>query len=139
MKEQMIGVYHKVMRRENFEKAALDLVKLLAETQRKVPGRPRALYLDIDGHRNKEGGFDDDMMELQQEFAMGFLMEFFTEMNLPLGKVINQRPQNNDVPEQLEIIGPQKSRRQSATRCRSFTSKITAIPNSFPKRTSMDS
>ncbi len=110
MKEQMISVYHRVMKRENFEKAAMDLVKLLAETQRKVPDRPRALYLDIDGHRNEEGGFDDDMMELQQEFAMGFLMEFFTEMNLPLGKVINQRPQNNDVPEQLEIIGSQKSR-----------------------------
>lgn len=56
-------IYHRVMRNENFEKAANDLYDLLIETQKKYPDSSRLLYLDIDGHRNSNGGFDKDMLE----------------------------------------------------------------------------
>lgn len=51
----MIAIYHRVYRRENFEVAAKDLLELVYATQEKAPDEPRALYLDIIGHRNKEG------------------------------------------------------------------------------------
>ena len=69
----MIALYHRVMRRENFEKAAKDLFDLLKGAQIQSPNCPRALFVDIDGHRNDQGGFDNDMYELQKEFGMGFL------------------------------------------------------------------
>ena len=104
MKElENIALYHRVMRRENFEKAAQDLFKLLVDAQKKVPNKPRTLYLDIDGHRNAEGGFDEDMLELQKEFCLGFLFPYFTEIHLPLIDVKNSEEQSNDVPEKLEI------------------------------------
>ena len=67
--KKMIALYHRVYRRENFEKAAKDLVELIYMAQEKAPNIPRALYVDIDGHRNKVGGYDADMQELQTEFG----------------------------------------------------------------------
>lgn len=55
------------MRNENFEKAANDLYDLLIETQKKYPDSSRLLYLDIDGHRNSNGGFDKDMLKYKRE------------------------------------------------------------------------
>lgn len=66
-------IYHRVMKRENFEKAANDIYDLLVEAQKKYPDSPRVLYLDIDSHRNSENGFDKDMMELQKDFYCNFL------------------------------------------------------------------
>lgn len=97
-------IYHRVMKRENFEKAANDIYDLLVETQTKYPDSPRVLYLDIDSHRNSENGFDKDMMELQKDFCIGFLLQFFEEINLPLGKFKNRNLQNNNIPERLEIV-----------------------------------
>lgn len=106
MKENMqpVAIYHRVMRRENFETAAKDLIGLLAEAQKTQPDRPRKLYLDIDGHRNEAGGFDADMLELQKEFGIGFLLQYFTEVHFPLGTIANQGEQNNDVPDHFEIF-----------------------------------
>lgn len=106
MKENMqpVAIYHRVMRRENFETAAKDLIGLLAEAQKTQPDRPRKLYLDIDGHRNEAGGFDADMLELQKEFGIEFLLQYFTEVHFPLGTIANQGEQNNDVPDHFEIF-----------------------------------
>lgn len=97
-------IYHRVMKRENFEKAANDIYDLFVEAQKKYPDSPRVLYLDIDSHRNSENGFDKDMMELQKDFCLGFLLQFFEEINLPLGKFKNCNSQNNNIPERLEIV-----------------------------------
>lgn len=106
MKEKQVALYHRVMRRENFEKAAKDLVDLLVLAQKKSPGKPRTLYVDIDGHRNAKGGFDQDMLELQKEFGLGFLLPFFTEVHFPLISVKNPNKQDNDVPDKLHIFNP---------------------------------
>lgn len=90
------------MRRENFEAAAKDLFRLLAETQKTHPDKARVLYLDIDGHRNEAGGFDADMLELQKDFCIGFLLPYFTEIHMPLGSFGNAKGQENQVPDQFE-------------------------------------
>ena len=106
--ENVKCIYHRVMRNENFEKAANDLYDLLIETQKKYPDSPRILYLDIDGHCNSNGVFDKDMLELQKEFCTDFLLQFFEEINTPLGKIKNCNSQNNNLPERLEIKDNEK-------------------------------
>ena len=104
MTRQRIAIYHRVMKRENFEVAAKDLFRLLVNAQKQSPDQPRVLYVDIDGHRDKAGGFDNDMFELQAQFGMGFLAQYFEEV--PLYSIKNPKQQNNDIPERLEIITP---------------------------------
>lgn len=92
------------MRRENFEKAATDLFKLLKAAQTQSPNVDRILYVDIDDHKNAEGGFDSDMFELQKDFGVGFLGKYFTEIHFPLIDLINPKPQCNDIPDELEFF-----------------------------------
>ena len=113
MKEKGIAIYHRVMRRENFEKAAQDLLMLTAEAQKKAPGKPRVLYVDIDGHRNPAGGFDEDMLELQKDFGIGFLLQYCKEVHFPLASVVNSGVQNNDVPDKLQILCAKNRRDRS--------------------------
>ena len=100
MTRQRIAIYHRVMKRENFEVAAKDLFRLLVNAQKQSPDQPRVL------HRNKAGGFDNDMFELQAQFGMGFLAQYFEEVHFPLYSIKNPKQQNNDIPERLEIITP---------------------------------
>ena len=48
-------------------KAAKDLVSLVYAAEKKEPGKPRTLYLDIDGHRNAQGRFDADMRSSKRD------------------------------------------------------------------------
>lgn len=102
-----IALYHRIMRRENFEKAAKDLFGLLKSAQVKCPNMDRILYVDIDGHKNSKGGYDRDMFELQRDFGIGFLGKFFTEVHFPLIDFENPKPQCNDIPAKLEIFSPE--------------------------------
>ena len=65
MDQAGVALYHRVMRRENFEKAAKDLVSLVYAAEKKEPGKPRTLYLD--GHRNAQGRFDADMRSSKRD------------------------------------------------------------------------
>ena len=67
MDQAGVALYHRVMRRENFAKAAKDLVSLVYAAEKKEPGKPRTLYLDIDGHRNAQGRFDADMRSSKRD------------------------------------------------------------------------
>ena len=67
MEKAGVALYHRVLRRENFEKAAKDLVSLVYAAEKKDPGKPRILYLDIDGHRNAQGRFDADMRSSKRD------------------------------------------------------------------------
>ena len=94
---------HVVYAHEGFEESAQILFKLIQEAQQKRPGMKRKLYLDIEGHRNSEGRFDTDMSELQQEFLMGFLSAFLSEIHAPLMSTTNQNVQENDILPELVI------------------------------------
>ena len=102
-----VALYHVVYEYENFDHAAQAIFSILLKAAREFPGKPRYLYLDIDGHRNLLGGFDSDMWELQQEFCIGFLMPWLQELTVPMGmKITNPKRQREDVPERLEINQP---------------------------------
>ena len=47
MDQAGVALYHRVMRRENFEKAAKDLVSLVYAAEKKEPGKPRTCTLTL--------------------------------------------------------------------------------------------
>jgi hypothetical protein len=99
-----VALYHMVYRDEGFEEAATALSEITREAERTHPGQRRVLYLDIEDHRNPQGGYDHDMFELQRDFILGLLMPFLAEAHLPLGgHVINSKPQRGDLPDRLVI------------------------------------
>ena len=91
-----VALYHVVYAQENFEES-------VQRAQRLHPGNKRKLYLDIEGHRNSEGGFDTDMLELQKDFLLGFLSPYLSEIHCPLVSVTNSEPQENDIPPAMII------------------------------------
>ena len=98
-----IAIYHLVYAHEGFEEAAQTLFTLVQAAQRRHPGKKRNLYLDIEGHRQSGGGFDPDMVELQQEFLLGFLSPYLSEIHAPLVRATNTKPQENALPPTLVI------------------------------------
>lgn len=95
-------LYHRVFAKENFEASARMLLKLVNNAQMQYPGQKRTLYVDIEGHRNDQGGFDAYMMTLQKEFCLGFLMKYLSKIQTPLIAVENKN-QSDDVPKDFEI------------------------------------
>jgi hypothetical protein len=102
--ERAAALYHVVYAHEGFEEAATALFGLVRNAEQAQPGKRRVLHLDIEGHRNPQGGYDTEMLELQRDFVLGFLSPFLAEAHLPLlGHVTNPRPQRNDIPDDLVI------------------------------------
>ncbi len=99
-----MAIYHVIRKKEGFEKSANILYMLVKKAQEKCPNGKRMIYLDIEGHRNKKGGFDHDMFELQKHFILDFLMKYISEVSMPLGRFINEKEQINDLPDKLNII-----------------------------------
>jgi len=100
-KGHTVAIYHVIYENEGFEESAQNLFRLVQQAQSLSPGKKRVLYLDIDGHRVKGGGFDADMLELLKEFLLGFLSLFLSEIHSPLGDTTNPIPQKNDIPPKL--------------------------------------
>lgn len=97
-------IYHCVSAHEDFAAAAKTIWELIVAAQKTSPGTPRHLYLDIEGHKNQEGGFDDDMWELQRHFILGTSSRYLKRMYLPLVDVERKKAQRNDLPQQLKIV-----------------------------------
>ena len=97
------ALYHVVYAHEGFEESARALFTLVRRAQAVKPGKRRRLFLDIEGHRNSNGGFDADMLELQKDFLVGFLAPFLSEMHCPLVILKNPRTQDDDIPDELII------------------------------------
>lgn len=107
--DNTISLYHIVGEQDTFEQAAQDLFSLLKEAQTRFPDWPRVLYLDILGHRDEHGRFEPDFVELQQEFLIATMGQFFTALDMPLVSVLNPNPQNNALPDVLRIGPPVES------------------------------
>ena len=99
-----IAIYHYVYRHEDFETTADILFKLIVNAQKRYPNTARHLYLDIEEHLNKNGGYDTDMFELQTHYTLGFLMQYLTSVHMPLGDVENNAVQNNNIPNELIVL-----------------------------------
>lgn len=101
--DNTVSLYHVVQEADDFNKAASDIFNLVKSCQEKYPDWPRVLYLDIAGHLDELGRFEDDMVELQQEFLISALGKFLTALDMPLVSVVNPDAQENDVPDSLAI------------------------------------
>ena len=101
--DNSVSLYHIAEEKDTFEDAAGGLFALLKEAQERFPDWPRILYLDIVGHKDAQGRFDDDFAELQQEFFFACLAPFLTAFDLPMVDALNPNPQRNDVPDRLNI------------------------------------
>jgi len=102
MDKGIIAIYHRVYKREKFEKAAKDIYSLVKSSQMENPNHPRRLYVDIMEHRNPDGSFDDDMFKLHQ-FVIEHLGDYLEEINMPLIHAKNEKGQRNDIPEKIII------------------------------------
>lgn len=98
-----VAIYHIVHSHEGFEESARTLFRLVHRAQVVKPGKRRKLFLDVEGHRTNDGGFDRDMLELQNDFLVGFLAPFLSEVHCPLATLKNRRPQDDDIPDELVI------------------------------------
>ena len=101
--ERAIAIYHRVYEHEGFEQTAQTLFELVQRAEQRFPGRRRRLYIDIDGHRNSQGGFDSEMLEIQTAFLPQVLSRHLCEFSTPLGHSANPKPQDNDIPPALVI------------------------------------
>lgn len=96
-----VAILHLMEAGDDFDDTADILFQLVRQAVREHPGRPRWLYLDIEGHRNSAGGFDADSYEIQKEFAIGFLGRWLTRICTPLVEVVTAGVQHEDLPEHL--------------------------------------
>ena len=105
LRNKKVAIYHVVLENEDFARAAKMLYMTVYMAQQKNPNQPRVLYLDIDGHRNSQGGYDHDIFELPKDFVLGFLFPYLSEVHMPLISVVNDKLQQNEMPEELAIFG----------------------------------
>ena len=106
--DNTVALYHVVAPEDDFETAAQALFDLVRDAQTRFPDWPRVLYLDIEGHTDERHGFDDDFIELQQDFLFATLAPFLTGLDLPLtGPLLNPAPQRNDLPDGLVLRRPE--------------------------------
>jgi hypothetical protein len=103
MKSKSIAIHHRILEKESFEDAAKTLFDLVKHSSTKFPKKPRHLFLEIEGHRNTDGGFDKDMFELQKDFLLGYLGPYLTGINIPLGSFTNKKTQKEDIGEYAEL------------------------------------
>ncbi|MFI1092894.1 HNH endonuclease [Streptomyces sp. NPDC020917] len=101
-----IAIYHDMKVYENFERSALRIFECIKNAEKVSPGAPRYLYIDIQGHRNEAGGYDHDAFELIQDYSLGFLLDYLTEIHTPLYGVRNRSRQRNNMPDVLRIGHP---------------------------------
>ncbi len=104
--DNTVSIYHIVSEEDDFETAAQDIFALMKEAQARFPDWPRVLYLDIQGHVDEQGRFEEDMVELQQEFLIAAMGKFFTALAMPLVSVVNPERQTNELPDELVLQPP---------------------------------
>ena len=102
-RDKAVALYHLVYADEGFEESAQALFRLVQRAQRVQPGKERKLFLDIEGHRDDEGAFDSDMLELQEHFLLGVLARYLSEIHCPLVTARNPNPQDDEIPPLLAI------------------------------------
>lgn len=106
--KKRVAIYHVVYEYENFEQAAQDIFRLLKESKKQANGREILLYLDIDGHLDEYGNFDDEMKLLQEDFILKTIFPFFSEICIPILDVKNRNKPREDIPDKLEIVTKSK-------------------------------
>ena len=105
--DNTVAIYHVVAPSDTFEAATQAVFARIQEAQTRFPDWPRLLYVDIEGHLDELGRFEEDFVEFQQEFAFSCIAPFCTALDLPLtGPLLNPEPQRNDLPDALVLAPP---------------------------------
>ena len=104
--DNTVSLYLIVKETDDFDRAAQEIFHLIGDAQKRYPGWPRVLYLDILGHLDERGRFEPDMVELQQEFLIAALGKYLTAIDMPLVSVVNPALQDNTFPDSLGIQMP---------------------------------
>jgi hypothetical protein len=109
-----IALYHEMRADEDFETTAHHLFQLVRNAARQFPGKPRMLYLDVEGHRNEAGGYDRDALELFRGFVIGYLGQFLTGIPT-IGGYAKNPNQREDIPDCLVVSSdvPKEGREQA--------------------------
>ena len=102
--DNSVAIYHVLGPELTFEEAAYEIFEAVREAQNRYPDWPRIFYLDIVGHASDSHPFDNDFIELQQEFWFSMIAPFLTSFELPLtGPLVNPEVQRNDLPDSVLI------------------------------------
>ena len=105
--DNTVSLYQRVGPETTFDEAAREAFRLVKEAQDKYPNWPRVFYLDIEGHKGDQRGYDADFFEFQQEFWFATIAHFVTAFETPLvGALMNPELQRNDIPDELSINLP---------------------------------
>jgi len=83
---------------------------MLSLAQKQFPNKRRVLYIDVQGHLNSEGGYDQDAFEIISHFVFHVLGPYFSEIHTPRLSTKNSKPQDNEVPDLVEIIPAQNQK-----------------------------
>lgn len=84
-----------ISKKENFEQAATKIYHLIYKMGKRYPQVKRTLIVEIEEHRNSEGGYDKDMFELQYEFLLKCMMPYLHALHIPLLSIENTEEQQN--------------------------------------------
>lgn len=103
--EKGVGLYHEVWLNDTFDHAAKALFRIVRSAEDDYPGVPRLLYVDVHGHRDESGEFDDEIRQLD-EFVRTTLALYVTSYPMLLTGEQGENPQQrNDVPERITVLG----------------------------------
>ena len=104
LEKDNVLLFINISEKENFEQVARKIFNLIYKTSKRQPNVKRTLIIEIDGHRVKAGGYDNDMFELQSEFAFKVILPMVNVLHMPLISVRNPEEQKNPEAEQLLIF-----------------------------------
>jgi hypothetical protein len=90
-----IMLYDVMKQGEDYEGSIERAVGIVRHAMKQFPGKPRIFALDIEGHRNSEGGWDRDALDYQYAI-IDMLGPWLTEYRLPLVRAKNRKPQRKD-------------------------------------------
>lgn len=114
--EEGIAIHHVMEADDDFDDTADMLFQLVRKAEDNHPGKPRYLYLDVQGHRNSSGGYDHDALEIIKEYTLGFLAPYLTEVHNPFGQFRAHRAQRNDLPERITVFTTDDEHRDETIR-----------------------
>jgi hypothetical protein len=116
-----IALYIRVYAREGFEQACEQFHAVLADALKNQKDRPIVIYGDIDGHRDRRGFLDVDMLDFQC-IAYAMARKCASHISMPSIEVhpdalpdkpsteisITDRPyfEGNPAPEGVELVNP---------------------------------
>lgn len=108
----------KIKEKDDFVVAANRIYELIYRVQEENPNKERTLLLEIEGHINKEGGYDNDMFELQYEFLLKTIFPYLHALHMPLISVVNNKQQKKLPSDFLVIANTQEELDKIKEQCK---------------------